>query len=207
MTDVPERHRMILALFQTSQCSWCRKFYTNEPFLCPFGQLQSNCASFDKLSEIEGWWWREYKGEKHLPRIADMIRQVEDKGIMAKCRDSKCGALNPNPQKSTCWVCGKQTLCCPQHPSLILRYNIKEDFWKCSLASHNQKFYKVIEATLTDKPCPKCSPYSPYLNLAQNPPEKQKLYYDAELSLFKCKKCNRLFTYDKGKLREIKIKR
>ena len=201
MASAHRQQQWLLALFQTSQCSWCRKFYTNEPFLCPCGQLQSNCASFDKLSEIEGWWWREYKVQDYMPRIVDMIRQVENKGIMAKCRDSKCGALNPNPnqQKATCWKCNK-SLCCPQHPSLILRYKIEGDYWECPLASHNQKFYKVIAPTLTNIYCPKCPPYL-------QSKEKPRLYYDAESLLLKCQKCNRLFTYDKSKLKEIKFKK
>jgi hypothetical protein len=133
-----------LTLFQTSQCSWCRKFYTNEPFLCPFKTLQSNCASFEKLFEIPGWWSREKEGEKYLPRIIGMMQHVEAKEIMAKCRDKECGALNPNPQKPTCWKCEKDTLHCPVHESLILRYNIEENYWKCSLTSHTQKYYEVI---------------------------------------------------------------
>jgi hypothetical protein len=127
----------------TSQCSWCKKFYTNEPFKCPSEQLQSNCVSFDKVIEVIGWWTRETGCEIYLPRIIDMIQKVEEKGIMARCRNSKCGALNPNPQERTCWKCGNDTLCCPQHKSLMLRYNIDGNFWKCSLASDPQKYYEI----------------------------------------------------------------
>ncbi len=189
---------MIMALFRTSQCSWCRKFYTNEPFLCPPQRLQSNCHFFDRLSEAEGWWWREYKGDEHLPRIVDMMQQVENKGIMARCRDSECGALNPNSQKTTCWKCGKHTLCCPQHPDLILKYNIGGDYWECLLASHKQKFYRVTEPTLTEIPCPKCSK-----NLAAEGPN---LYYDIHSLLLRCNNCHRFFKYHKSKLKEVKFK-
>ncbi|HUT67733.1 MAG TPA: hypothetical protein VMW86_04195 [Dehalococcoidales bacterium] len=201
MADQLDSHQKILTLFQTSQCSWCRKFYTNEPFLCPSGKLQSNCASFDRLIEIVGWWSREKESKKYLTRIVNTIRLVEKDGIMAKCRDAKCGALNPNPnpQKPTCWKCGKHTLCCPKHESLTLIYKIEENYWKCSLASHTQKFYEIIESTLTDTPCPKCSTNPLY-------EEKPALYYDAESFLLKCNKCNRFFTYDKGKLKEVKMK-
>lgn len=197
MTSPIESHKIILTLFHTSQCSLCKRFYSNEPFLCPPNQLQSSCASFDRFIEVIGWWSRETEGEKYITRIVDMMHHVIAKGIMAKCRNLKCGALNPNPQKPTCWKCGK-SLCCPQHPDLILIYHIEENYWKCPLASHAQKFYEVIESTPTTTTCPKCS-IDP---LSQTKPA---LYYDAKLCLLTCERCNRFFTYYKNKLEEVKL--
>ena len=133
----------VLTLFQTSQCSWCRKFYTNEGFLCPFGRLQSNCAAFDELSKAEAWFWREARQELLGPRISEMMGQVTNKGTLSKCRYLECGVLNPNPQKDACWKCGR-TLSCPRHPGLILRYSIEADIWRCPDTAHGQVF-GVIE--------------------------------------------------------------
>lgn len=138
MATISERHQKILTLFQMSQCSWRRKFYSNEPSLCPFGRLQSSCASFEELSKVEEWLWREKNLDKIQPRVLDMMEQVVNKGTMARCRHADCGALNPNPQKISCWKCGR-SLCCPQHPS-ILRYDLDEDSWKCADTKHGQTF-------------------------------------------------------------------
>ena len=62
---IPERRRQALRMFQTTQCSWCKRFYT-QPFLCPYRRLQSSCRGFDILGEgdrehllaDEKWWWR-----------------------------------------------------------------------------------------------------------------------------------------------------
>lgn len=197
MADQLKWYEKYLTLFKTSQCSWCRKFYTNQPFLCPPKKLQSNCTYFDGLFEIPGWYSREEEIKKYEQRIVEMMQEVERDGIMAKCRDSKCGALNPNPQHSTCWKCEKDTLHCPEHKSLILRYNIEENYWRCPEASHAQKFYVTIESAPTDTLCPECSKTE----------EKTILYYDAESFLLKCKRCNKFFVYDKGKLREVRLKK
>lgn len=182
---IPERLRKVVRIFQTTQCSWCRRFYT-QPFLCPYSRLQSNCVSFDRLGDEERrgllgdekWWWR----------MVDMIQQVQERGIMAKCRE--CGALNPNPQKSVCWQCGKDTLRCPNpkcEAKPILRYYIKEDIWKCPNASCSKKFAyrpkrRVVEPTITQETCPNCG---------------KNLYYDAELLLWKClnRECKHIYTY------------
>ncbi|MBA7574108.1 Chaperone protein DnaJ [subsurface metagenome] len=182
---IPERLRNVVRIFQTTQCSWCKKFYTTEPFLCPFSRLRSNCINFDRLGNEERqqllgdekWWWR----------MADMIQQVQDRGIMAKCRE--CGALNPNPKKPVCWHCGKDTLCCPycqkRGQNLILRYNIEGEFWKCSNAGCSKKFTirpkkKVVEPTLSKEFCPNCGRY---------------LYYDTTLLLWRCRNCKHIYTY------------
>ena len=198
MSEQNKRFQRILTLFQTSQCSLCRRFYTNEPFLCPSGKLQSNCASFDQFIEVIGWSSKEKELEKYSLRIVEMMQEVEYKGIMAKCQHSNCGSLNPNPQKPFCWKCGK-SLDCPRHPNILI-YNIHENYWKCSDASHPQIFYEIIESTQTVTLCPECSQDS----LSE---EEPTLYYDAELFLLKCNICNRYFTYDKGILKEVKFKK
>ena len=180
---IPERLRKAVRIFQTTQCSWCSNFYT-QPFLCPYGRLQSNCFSFKRLGEEERrsllgdekWWWR----------MADMLQRVQEKGIIAKCRERGCFALNPNPQKSTCWQCGKESLCCPgckEEP--FLRYDIEKDFWKCPNTAHGKKYRyvqkeRVTKPILSQEICPNCS---------------KNLYYDAELLLWRCKNCKRIYTY------------
>lgn len=178
---IPERLRNILRIFQTTQCSWCKRFYT-QPFLCPYGRLQSSCVSFDRLGNEERghllgdekWWWR----------MADMIQQVQERGIMARCRE--CGALNPNPQKITCWQCGKDTLRCPGcREAPILRYYIEKDFWQCPNAVHGKKFAirlkkRIVEPTFSQEICPNCD---------------RNLYYDSELLLWRCRNCSRIYTY------------
>jgi ribosomal protein L37AE/L43A len=180
---IPERRRNVIRIFQTTQCSWCRKFYT-QPFLCPYNKLQSSCISFDRLGNEERgqllgdekWWWR----------MADMIQQVQERGIMAKCRE--CGALNPNPKKPVCWHCGKDTLCCPhcqkRGQQFILRYNIEGEFWKCPNAGCSKKFAlrpkkRIVEPTLSQEVCPNCG---------------KNLYYDAELLLWRCRNCKHIYT-------------
>jgi curved DNA-binding protein CbpA len=47
---ISERYRSRLTAFQSMQCSWCRRFFT-QPFLCPYRlQLHSSCFFFDSLS-------------------------------------------------------------------------------------------------------------------------------------------------------------
>ncbi|MGD0794046.1 MAG: hypothetical protein ABR958_00430 [Dehalococcoidales bacterium] len=153
MADIPERKKIILDLFQTSQCSWCIKFYNlpNDVSLCPYrGELHSNCSFFDKMSEFEVRMWRDSLFDAFIPAIMDRMLNIQSKGNIARCR--KCGAFNPNPsqKKPYCWKCG-ESLCCPQHKDLVLRYIIEEDSWKCLLASHGQRFYRIIEPTLDEQ--------------------------------------------------------
>ena len=131
---IPERQEKYIKLFHTTQCSRCRKFYTNQPFLCPNKLLQSNCVSFEKLNERrweafardEQWWWRMY----------DMLVRVQEKGILTKCWN--CGALNPNPnpKKRVCWMieekgCSPDSLLCPDCHDYYLIYNIDSNTRKC----------------------------------------------------------------------------
>ncbi len=94
-----------LTLFLETECSWCDKFYTNEPFECPYKMFQSSCFSINRKIEIIGWWTRVEAIKQYEQRIIEMMQQCEQKGIMTRCR--KCGALNPNPQVKTCWNCKK----------------------------------------------------------------------------------------------------
>jgi hypothetical protein len=180
---IPGKLKEAIRAFQTTQCSYCSLFYTNEPFLCPFNRLQSNCPSCRKLSadkrqELLGeqrWWWR----------MNDMLKQVQDKGMMTKCR--MCFSLNPNPQKITCWNCEKDGLSCPGcEEKPFLRYDLTSDVWKCINNSHG-KFYKYVQKKavpnydVSEKKCPNC---------------QQNLYWDPELWLWRCqnKSCLRIYT-------------
>ena len=168
---IPERLREAISTFQTTQCSWCKKFYT-QPFLCSYQRLQSSCVLFEKLGEEERrsllgdekWWWR----------MGDMLQRAQERGIMAKCREPGCFALNPNPQKTICWQCGRDSLRCPScREAPILRYDTGKDFWKCPNASCSRKFaYRakrhIVEPTINQESCPNCG---------------KNLYYDAELVL------------------------
>jgi len=113
-----------------------------------------------------------------------MIQQVHQRGIMAKCRE--CGALNPNPQKVTCWQCNRNTLSCPRcREAPILRYDIDRDFWECPNAGCGKKFAikpkrPAVEPTLSQEICPNCG---------------RNLYYDAELLLWRCRNCRRIYTH------------
>jgi hypothetical protein len=135
---IPEKRKKTIKLFQSTQCSWCSKFYTNEPFLCPSGKLQSNCFYFKKLDinmrkklmGEEKWWWR----------MADMLKTVEDKGTLCKCR--MCGSLNPNPQKNNCWNCNKEGLNCPNCNS-FLQYSTESNKWKCRNVACNKTYIWV----------------------------------------------------------------
>jgi len=134
---IPERHSVRLTAFQSMQCSWCRRFFT-QPFLCPYRQLHSSCFFFKKLSEEERdkflnderWWWR----------IVDLVRQAENNGVIKKC--TKCGALNPNPEKLTCWNCSYNIYDrCPRCGLPTLYFDLDDNYWKCSNAKcYRKKF-------------------------------------------------------------------
>jgi hypothetical protein len=182
-----ESQKSIVRLFQTTQCSWCKRFYS-QPFLCPYDHLQSNCRSFSEISTQEReaafsegiWWWR----------MRDMIYSVQERGILAKCRE--CGALNPNPNMHElfCWKCHKNSLCCPGcAKSPILRYDIEKDIWKCPNASHG-KIYKIQPKTQsktrtvplnhTQWKCPNCN---------------CDIYFQIESEDFLCISCKHRYTY------------
>ncbi len=182
---IPEKRRATIHIFQTTQCSWCTKFYPNEPFLCPARRLQSNCPLFQKLDSSERkrllgeerWWWR----------MSDMLEAAAKKGIMAKCR--YCFALNPNPQKVSCWQCGRDGLRCPSCDAKpYLRYSIETNRWKCPNAAHSKSFAYVSKEkdtrhVLSDEVCPNC---------------QKNLYWDKEMWLWRCQNdsCKRIYTYE-----------
>lgn len=122
----PSNMPLTVVLFYSTQCSWCKKFYTEKPCLCPFNRLESSCLYFDELGVVERdillhdkkWWFR----------MENMLRQVQNKGKMSRCR--KCWALNPNPRVDVCWQC-HESLCCPKHRHLKLDYNIGTMSWSC----------------------------------------------------------------------------
>ncbi len=151
LIDLAEKRKMTvrkyLYLFQLSQCSWCRRFYTGSPQLCRYKRLQSNCPSFEVLTEVKGIWERSEAIKEWESAIIDLMQEVEQKGIVARCRNPECLAFNPNPapEESACWLCGSDTLRCPEHQSLILRYNITENCWKCPDASHTQIFHELTQ--------------------------------------------------------------
>ncbi len=147
---------MAIREFLTTQCSWCWRFYTNEPFLCPFNRLQSNCYLFDPLIKDirdsflaeEKWWWR----------MDDMLKQVHEHGFLTKCRH--CGALNPNPQgKYSCWHCGHDDFKCPFYSrcNSYLKYHLVEHYWKCQNNACPGKVYYIPNIRTPNKEtCPKC---------------------------------------------------
>ncbi len=197
---VTESLRRSLRIFQGTQCSWCKKFYTQEPFQCPHRRLQSNCISFDRLDEEERasrlgnekWWWKVY----------DMVQQVKEKGVMARCR--VCGAFNPNPNRLTlmCWRCQEHSLGCPALYrgticGTLLEYDTEKDIWKCRNAACSKKYKwmpkkRPIKPTITHEICP-------------NPNCGRNLHYDNKLLLWRCLDgCKRIYTYQE--LRNTKVK-
>ncbi len=190
----PERLRRNLRIFESTQCSWCRKFYT-QPFLCPYRRLCSNCLSFDRLAKQdrtnflrdEKWWWR----------VLDMVWQARERGVMAKCRE--CGALNPNPRKTLCWRCQEDSLRCPAPGcGTLLEYDTEIDVWKCRKASCSKKYVwmpkKRYDEPSTTKEGAKVS--GRYQTSQERCPRcVQKLIFDSELKLWKCSRCKRIWTY------------
>jgi hypothetical protein len=128
-------------VFKSSQCSWCRKFYTR-PDLCPYGRLQSHCFNFDSLGKLDrdnlvnlAVW-----SHKILLSVQDAIQ----KGTLARCRNKECLSFNPNPQKSLCWKCGQDTLSCPNcrvgRMNLLLIFDTENDVWRCQNTACGKKF-------------------------------------------------------------------
>jgi len=126
---IPGRYRVRLTAFQSMQCSWCKRFFT-QPFLCPYRlQLHSSCFYFNELSAEERrklldddkWWWR----------IIDLVRRTENNGVIKKC--VHCGALNPNPKVFDCWNCGHSIYDrCPSCGLPTLYFDLNTNCWRCS---------------------------------------------------------------------------
>lgn len=125
---IPARYRTRLAAFQSMQCSWCRKFFT-QPFLCHHRKLHSSCFFFDRLSDEERSNFLD--DDKWWSRIVDRVRQVENNGIIKKC--VHCGALNPNPERLTCWNCRRSIYDrCPSCGLPTLHFDLDAVYWRCS---------------------------------------------------------------------------
>lgn len=169
------RYRVRLTAFQSMQCSWCRRFFT-QPFLCPDRKLHSSCFFFDRLSDEERdnflddekWWWR----------IVDLVRWTENNGVIKKC--VQCGALNPNPEKLTCWRCGHNIYDrCSNCGLPTLYFDLDINLWRCSNAKCYGKefiFAKGVRIppeppSPTRKKCPNCG---------------YDLYFDPVRNLWKC---------------------
>ena len=191
---ISERYRVRLAAFQSMQCSWCRKFFT-QPFLCPDRKLHSSCFSFDELSEEERgkflndekWWWR----------IVDLVRQAENNGVIKKC--VRCGALNPNPEKFACWRCKHNIYDrCPKCGLPTLYFDLDDDVWKCSNAvCYGKRFtiHKLAPGTkepvyVLRKRCLNC---------------RSDLHFDFATRLWRCSKCQSVYTYDE--LRKVEVEK
>ncbi|MDD5122905.1 MAG: DnaJ domain-containing protein [Dehalococcoidales bacterium] len=191
---IPERWEQAIKLFQTAQCSWCAKFYTNEPFLCPYNTLKSSCSSFKKINESERrqkladskWWWRIY----------DSVIEANKLRHMHMCR--YCLSINPYPQKTTCWNCGKPGLNCTSCGAApVLVYDIYTKIWKCSNSACGRKFAYVARSkdpkpqepnqAINDagggikKHCPRC---------------RHELTYSPDSLVWKCsnKSCRSVYT-------------
>jgi ribosomal protein L37AE/L43A len=191
---IPGQYRVRLTAFQSMQCSWCRRFFT-QPFLCPHrSQLHSNCFFFvelsgeerDKLLDDEKWWWQ----------IVDLVRQTENNGVIKKC--VQCGALNPNPDKLTCWKCSHSIYDrCPSCKLPTLYFDLDANYWRCSnnycsgrkftfdtqKAKHKQ--YNPAEQagpeTTAGPPCPNCG---------------HRLGFYPEFRCSRCTNCGRIYPYD-----------
>lgn len=193
---IPGRHRVRLTAFQSMQCSWCRRFFT-QPFLCPPRRLHSSCFFCEKLSEEERdkflddekWWWR----------IVDLVRWTENNGVIKKC--VQCGALNPNPEKLTCWQCGHNIYDrCPNCGLPTLYFDLNTNFWRCSNAKcFGKKFTFEKERARYSKEYGLGQEYTPQDVVNNKCPQcGHNLRFDSTMLLWRCtnRKCKRLYTYD-----------
>ena len=115
---------------------------------------------------------------------------------MHMCR--YCLSINPYPQKTTCWNCGKAGLSCTSCSAApLLAYDIYTKIWKCPNSACGKKFAyipKIKDATPQEKNqangviegdikeyCPKCG---------------HELKYSLDSLVWKCsnKSCRRVYT-------------
>ena len=214
---ISERYRARLTAFQSMQCSWCRKFFT-QPFLCPDRKLHSSCFVFDKLSKEERgkllnnekWWWR----------IVDLVRQAENNGVIKKCVN--CGVLNPNPEQNTCWNCKHNIYDrCPKCGLPTLYFDLDDNVWKCANArDYGKRFTFDKLAVRTKKPAKepvkesvkkpiKESVKKPVKESVKKPAKEPPVYvlrgrcpdcksdlrFDFARRFWRCTKCQRIYTY------------
>jgi len=189
------RYRVRLTAFQSMQCSWCRRFFT-QPFLCPDRKLHSGCFFFKKLSEDERdrflnderWWWR----------IVDLVRQAENNGVIKKC--TKCGALNPNPEKFTCWQCGHNIYDrCPNCDLPTLHFDLDDNYWKCANAKCYGKKFTFEKERARYKQYKRAEEYASQGVASNKCPEcGHNLRFDAAMLLWRCPnpRCRRIYTYE-----------
>lgn len=175
-----------IEIFKKTQCSWCERFYTTQPFLCPERKLQSSCFFFKNLSsdqrekflQDEKWWWR----------ITDLVDRVEKEGWIKWC---PCGSANPNPVKPNCWLCGNSLYnYCPRD-GWLLSYEPISKLWVCTNPAHKGEFiYEPKKKKVEGEPeryqkvsikCPTC---------------KRELFFDPMSKVFKCVMCQRTYVYD-----------
>jgi len=201
---IPGQYRVRLAAFQSMQCSWCGRFFT-QPFLCPHrSQLHSSCFFFSKLSEGERdkfldddkWWWR----------IVDLVRQTENNGVIKKC--VQCGALNPNPDKLTCWNCDHSIYDrCPSCRLPTLYFDLDTNYWKCSnnYCSGKKFTFEREKARYkqTKEPAPPKKP--PEESSVKCPECRHRLGFYPEFRFWKCTNCGKIYTYDQ--LQKISVGR
>jgi len=178
------------------QCSWCRRFFT-QPFLCPYRlQLHSSCFFFDRLSEEERdrflnderWWWR----------IVDLVRQTENNGVIKKC--VHCGALNPNPEKVTCWNCGHNIYDrCPNCGLPTLYFDLDINLWRCANAKCFGKKFDFERDSARYKRYKQAEEYTPQDVVSNKCPEcGHRLRFDTAMQFWRCTnpKHKRIYTYE-----------
>jgi ribosomal protein L37AE/L43A len=193
---IPGLYRVRLTAFQSMQCSWCKRFFT-QPFLCPYRlQLHSSCFYFNglsaeerrKLLDDDKWWWR----------IIDLVRRTENNGVIKKC--VHCGALNPNPEQIICWNCGHNIYDrCPSCGLPTLYFDLNTNYWRCSnnYCSGKKFIFEVKEAIY--KQYERAKEYAPE-GVASNkcPQCGHKLRFDSTMLFWRCTnpKCKKIYTYD-----------
>jgi ssDNA-binding Zn-finger/Zn-ribbon topoisomerase 1 len=199
------RYRVRLTAFQSMQCSWCRRFFT-QPFLCPYRlQLHSSCFFFDglsaeergKLLDDDKWWWR----------IVDLVRQTENNGIIKKC--VQCGALNPNPKKLICWNCGHSIYDrCPNCGLPTLHFDLDSNLWRCANARCHGKQFAFEKKLAGYKQYGQPEEYAPQgVANTKCPKCGHNLRFDSAMLFWRCtnRKCRSIYTYDE--LRKTGVER
>ncbi len=200
---IPAQYRVRLAAFQSMQCSWCGRFFT-QPFLCPYRlQLHSSCFFFNKLSEEERdkflddekWWWR----------IVDLVRQTENNGVIKKC--VQCGMLNPNPDKLTCWNCGHDIYDrCPSCRLPTLYFDLDTNHWRCSNNYCSGRKFTFKREVTRYKQYKRVEEYAPQgATGTQCPKCGHRLGFYPEFRFWKCTNCGKIYTYHE--LREVSARR
>jgi ribosomal protein L37AE/L43A len=193
---IPGRYRIRLTAFQSMQCSWCKRFFT-QPFLCPYRlQLHSSCFYFDglsaeerdKLLDDDKWWWR----------IVDLVRRTENSGVIKKC--IQCGTLNPNPEKSTCWNCGHSIYDqCPSCGLPTLYFDLNTNYWRCSNNYCSGKKFTFETREAKYKHDGEAEEYAPQGVASNKCPEcGHDLRFDPTMLFWRCTnpKCKKIYTYD-----------